>query len=411
MAAFNPWEQYNQGLQNLGQTISTLNTQDMQRNAQERQNSLADLQIQQGETALADTAAKQAGLQTAYGVETPEDAYAKQYQVAQSAETQKQMSEKMKMIMDGFKHFEGAVKDNTMDGKTAKEAFHATMKYGGIDLAGSGINVDFGTNGGFYSGPVSKSTLIRMNGKVVPYNNDGIVEKMKVVGSDPQTNAPIFEATKETVFKENAKPQETWSDPYEIIVGGKKAQVQKSSTGRVQPVVQDTSTTIIDRKSGETKPGKVLPAGQLEALSDASQILKTLSEAQGISGNVDTGPIAGRWQSLKQFAGMSSDNFNQLKQKISTVENIMLKLRSGAAVTEQEYKRFLNEMPTVNDDEKILKTKFANATKYMEELLDGKLATYEEGGYKVPSGVKDRSKALNQPQTIGGYTVKVKGAQ
>jgi hypothetical protein len=41
------------------------------------------------------------------------------------------------------------------------------------------------------------------------------------------------------------KPEgETWSEPKEMNIGGKKALVQESSTGRVQPVIQDRATTI-----------------------------------------------------------------------------------------------------------------------------------------------------------------------
>ena len=37
----------------------------------------------------------------------------------------------------------------------------------------------------------------------------------------------------------------TWSEPYEKTVGGKKALVQKSSTGQIKPVIEDKSTTFV----------------------------------------------------------------------------------------------------------------------------------------------------------------------
>ena len=40
----------------------------------------------------------------------------------------------------------------------------------------------------------------------------------------------------------------TWSDPYVDTVGGKKAKVQKSSTGQIRPIFEDKSTTIIQRE-------------------------------------------------------------------------------------------------------------------------------------------------------------------
>lgn len=142
---------------------------------------------------------------------------------------------------------------------------------------------------------------------------------------------------------------------------------------------------------GESKLGKSLPAGTLTDLNEASQMIKTLKEAQGLAAGVNTGPIMGRLQSFGQKFGVASGDFTQMKQKIATVNNAMLKLRSGAAVTESEYQRFLQEMPTANDAEEVRDAKFANATKYMEDLLEGKIATFSEGGYKVPTGVSGRS--------------------
>ena len=162
------------------------------------------------------------------------------------------------------------------------------------------------------------------------------------------------------------------------------------------------------------KGGKPLPAGTLTDLNEASQMVKTLKEAQGLAAGVNTGPIMGRLQSGAQKLGLASGDFTQMKQKIATVNNSMLKLRSGAAVTESEYQRFLQEMPTPNDTETVRDTKFAAATKYMEDLLDGKIATFAEGGYKVPTGVVDRSKPAgkqtaqptNKPiVTKGGFKV------
>lgn len=304
--AFDPWSQYNQGLANLGQTFQTLNAQDVQRQqlamqqgAQERQDTLADLQVRQGEATLADTAAKQAGLQKAYGVASPEEAYKKQYQTAQAAEIQKQAADKMKLIMDGFKHFEGAVKDNSMAPDIAKNAFLATMKYGGIDLSNAGINVDFSPAGGFYSGPISKASLVRMNGKVVPYNNDGIVEKMKVVGSDPQTSAPIFEATKDTVFKELAQDQKAFDqidlgDKVKIIPrdGSKPyfekkalspaAQVKISTGGdKTDPIVARTAVKDLQ----ELRQGARQAVVSLDRY-DAMQDLLKGGSAGGLKGNL-----------------------------------------------------------------------------------------------------------------------------
>lgn len=161
------------------------------------------------------------------------------------------------------------------------------------------------------------------------------------------------------------------------------------------------------------KTGKPLPAGQLESLSESANLIKTLDEAKDLSLKVNTGFISGRVQSVGQKVGAAGKDFNQFKQKLSTVENIMLKLRSGAAVTESEYARFKNEMPSVNDDEQTRDVKLANSVAYARELLNGKIDTYQEGGYKVPTGLITRSQSKEvrkqQPASKSNAPIVTKG--
>lgn len=46
-------------------------------------------------------------------------------------------------------------------------------------------------------------------------------------------------------FVAPTKGTETWGDPFEMAIGGKKAMVQKSSHGQIRPVIQDKSTTVV----------------------------------------------------------------------------------------------------------------------------------------------------------------------
>lgn len=61
----------------------------------------------------------------------------------------------------------------------------------------------------------------------------------------------------DVTYPKAEKETETWSEPYETNVGGKKALVQKSSTGKITPVIQDKSTTVITG-SDKSKPGEKL---------------------------------------------------------------------------------------------------------------------------------------------------------
>lgn len=150
----------------------------------------------------------------------------------------------------------------------------------------------------------------------------------------------------------------------------------------------DRRALLRDEKA---KQGRPLPAGQLESISDMKKVADVLREAQGVANKVDTGPVAGRLQSLGSKVGLSSDTFADFEQKLATAQNIMLKLRSGAAVTDQEYSRFLREYPTPNDPPAVRDRKLRNTINYATNLMNEKLDIYEEGGYKVPRQAAGRT--------------------
>jgi hypothetical protein len=141
---------------------------------------------------------------------------------------------------------------------------------------------------------------------------------------------------------------------------------------------------------------KTLPASTISDLSDAQTLLQAMDTIG--SPKTNTGPIAGRTRAVLNKFGMASSDFTDLTSKLAGVNNIMLKLRSGAAVTDPEYERFKNEMPTVNDDEKVFTTKLANAKNYALSVINNKVQNFEEGGYKVPENVKRT--AAGQPSPI-----------
>lgn len=173
-----------------------------------------------------------------------------------------------------------------------------------------------------------------------------------------------------------------------------------------QAAMQDKTLAAADRRTSqqieaadrraahkENGPGKILPAGQLESIADMKRVKEVLAEAGSDlkAGNVSTGPLAGRLQSLGSKVGMAGDNFVNVQQKLQTAQNIMLKLRSGAAVTESEYSRFLKEYPTPNDSPEVFNRKLLNTVNYANTLMDDKMQIYEEGGYRVPQSAKNNA--------------------
>jgi len=298
--AFDPWAQTNQGLSNLTNTLGTLaqlKRQDQQYADEAPLRSLQMQQAQQGVEQQGLTLANLKGQQGAmigrYGTGAEADplagAYTAQAKEQEAAEQQKAQREKQKFAFDAFTKVQDAVKNRLIDPAKAGDFYHTQMKLAGLDLDGAGVKMEFMDRGSYFSGPITPEALFMVNGKPTPYGGNGTIEKARIVGQDPQSGKPIFEMDEHTNFKpaEVKEATETWGEPYEANVGGKRAMVQKSSRGQVKPVIQDTSTTIKVQTGGapQGKPPagyrwkgdgtlEAIPGGPAEAKAEAANQAK-----------------------------------------------------------------------------------------------------------------------------------------
>lgn len=234
--------------------------------------------------------------------------------------------------------------------------------------------------------------------------NEGLVaalkdpESGKVIGYnvlDPYTNKSSFHPAPK------ADPADLMDKRFEQQQKLQSQQIEAADRRASKQIeAADRRTAMRENKGGQ---GKILPAGQLESIADMKRVKDVLAEAGQLaqSKDISTGPVVGRLQALGSKVGAASDDFTNLQQKVQTAQNIMLKLRSGAAVTESEYSRFLKEYPTPNDPPEVFKRKLGNAIAYATNLMDEKMSIYEEGGYRVPQNVKTGGKTAptkNQPK-------------
>ena len=105
--------------------------------------------------------------------------------------------------------------------------------------------------------------------------------------------------------------------------------------------------------------------------ADISDNYVTLNKIQEIfNRNINDIPGFGRFGSLTPgfFAG---DDGRELRQIFATVQNMTLKDRSGAAVTDPEFERFKKEIPTFFKNENQLKI----GIKGLKDMLDGHLSS------------------------------------
>lgn len=416
-----------EGLATLGQSLDTMQAADRQRKMDamtmeqnKRAGSLADLQMQTGQAALAKGQAEQGALADLYGTTGQPDAYAKA--LSFQAQEQKDMAKKkamteenanrFKTFTDTFKSFADAVHNDVMDADAANKAFPGLMKHLGLDYSQAGVSFTFGKGGGYYSGPIKETDLIRINGKEVPYGSSGIVEKARVVGMAPDGKTPIYEIAKDTTFKEAAADKkETWSEPYETTVGGKRVMLQKSSTGQIKPVVQDVSTTVKIDTGGGKKPKPMPPAAlkmqqeALDAIGTASNISTDLNAVKSLvdSGKLDLGMFSNAIGSGLNYAGLSTENSRNLatfKATLEKLRNDSLRLNKGVQ-TEGDAQRAWNELLANINDNKLV-------SKRLEEIqnINNRAATLHEmnvenirNNYSLPT--LDTTGYKTQPAAIG----------
>lgn len=415
-----PWAGANQTTQTLsalGQQIDQDRRMKLQEGKSAQDAQMQALQMQGLQAQLADTAAKQGAIQQMYGAASPQDAYVKQMQ-----------AEKDKAEMNTFFGHVDNLKKAGASPQTITEWAKATIgqnpKY--ADMAqhisfidDTGLEVTKPFKDGELPDPTHPGQFLPAGTYTVKGKRTGDPNNpIAFSGITPfvQKTDPAAHNVQEIPSPDGKTAQKFQYNPstqrYDIPLGkpyAVKSQVPNINikSGDDKPPkgyrwTADGNLEAIPGGPGDKKAGgKVLPAGQLEALADMKQLKDTVAEAGALvaKGAVKTGPIAGRSQSLGAMVGLANDDFVNVQQKLQSAQNIMLKLRSGAAVTDQEYARFLKEFPTPNDPPAVFTRKMNNAVKYASDLMDQKMSFYEEGGYRVP---KQSATATRSQATKGG---------
>lgn len=378
------------GLNQLGGTLDDLQKQQMareqmqmQRDQNMRQNRLSDLQLQQGQTAIDDSTAQKGALQSLYGTDDYQSALVAQAKAKQQIERADRTAKHMEKLATYKKAgmspqflTEYTKAEMMQDPEMARLAPFVSF----VDDTKMELTKDF--KDGELKNPFNPS-------EVLPAG------KYKIIGTatgDPANPykfdkiEPAKADTEALLDKRLAAQSEMQTK--QIEAADRRSERQISAADRRA----ERTATAAERK--QNNPSKVLPAGQVESIADMKQLKSTLAEAGDMAKtlNVSTGPIVGRLQSIGAKVGLASDDFVNIQQKLASAENIMLKLRSGAAVTDQEYQRFKREYPTVNDPPEVRKIKLDNAVKYANDLMDEKLNLYEESGYKVPNSARTTPK-------------------
>lgn len=127
--------------------------------------------------------------------------------------------------------------------------------------------------------------------------------------------------------------------------------------------LDDLTPTVRGQIAGELASAGYQRTANINAAQreniDGYDLLKR--EAEAAKAILDTGLKTGMFDSaagkLKSAVGYGNNDFIQYRSSIDNMSSYLLKLRSGAAVTPQEFDRIKGYIPQVNDDEKTAQTK------------------------------------------------------
>ena len=134
-----------------------------------------------------------------------------------------------------------------------------------------------------------------------------------------------------------------------------------------------------------------LPASQAAELGDLDAIGAQIDRIQGSYSPSFVGPVAGRAGGIRETFGNVTERETAFRAEAAALQNVILKARSGGAVTPQEADRLLKEIPTVNLPANAFEQRLRSTKQRFEEIARAKRQSFKGAGYgRVPQGQQPR---------------------
>lgn len=165
----------------------------------------------------------------------------------------------------------------------------------------------------------------------------------------------------------------------------KKAQAR---VDRLKPMAVAEGGTLMGPTGTKLAEGppktQPLPAGEASTNADLRTFINDLREVQKNHKPEFTGPLEGGVRGkFRDLTGIGANAEEvDFRSQLSSFENRLLRLRSGAAVTPQEYERIKKELPQASDPDNVFPTKLARAIKTTEEILANREAEFKARGFR-----------------------------
>ena len=112
-----------------------------------------------------------------------------------------------------------------------------------------------------------------------------------------------------------------------------------------------------DRFDLTAKQAGQLSGKQVDQLKDMNNVELSIDRIEELRKETNTGPLAGRVQSLAQWADAAPESFNKMKSQTASTLSNYVKSISGAQVAEPEAIRLQAVIPSINDAPEVFKDK------------------------------------------------------
>lgn len=197
-------------------------------------------------------------------------------------------------------------------------------------------------------------------------------------GSDLNNLIPALNAPAEREFKDDViQPLALMArakDPNEAQRA--KIELQKAETDLRAAGEKRRREQFEFEKEQRTKPSlKQTDRDALNTINEVALNLQDIAENYspgftGFSDNLTTG--------AKQFTGIgANDKASTFRQATSALRNVILKARSGAAVTPSEAQRLMSELPDAKFSDQDFVSRFNNTVRKFNQLIESRRKTYE----------------------------------
>lgn len=215
-----------------------------------------------------------------------------------------------------------------------------------------------------------------------PKVSQDVADFQAIVGRKPKDASELGEFLKDIG---RWKPPTGDKPTYEVFADseGNQFYVEKGTT--IPPGARKVSPSAVT-----INMPKAAPSGERESLNKLFEFRQKLDRIATEFEGGFVGRLEGPVGALKELTGLGvKEKESAFRQVVKDIADTLLRLRSGAQINEQEYRRLTKLVPTLNLPDKVFLARLKSLTTAIDSAIKTRRGTLEESGFVAP-GVGER---------------------